>query len=265
MNRSAPKKSVQKTPKRSISTTTKQKKLKSTRKNSTKKSSSLTTTSKRSYNATEAFEQPTIHSEPNQPAQFGQSGHTLRVKKLYRKALREHFNWYGLQYDNWVNKTEELREQFELYRNLTDAGEIETVIKEAEVYLFKTEDPSPYRPLMHPQGGLWGRNEAPSRELLKPPPSQFVVGRDYHEEERVIRHLHASPDDPDYTPNVSAYAKKKVLDGEYWFDPVDPASYNETVVQYCATVGIPFTPVFEDIVETNDNKKHAKVTSSHDV
>jgi len=147
-----------------------------------------------------------------------------------------------VQYDNWLNHAESLRQEFEKNRNLTDAGEIETVIREAEVYLFQTQDPSPYRPIMHPQGGLWGRNEVPMREFLKPPPSTLVFGRDYHEEERVIRHLHADKHDVDYAPTIDAYAKMKILRGEYWFEPENPATLNPVVADYAEFAGIQFTP-----------------------
>jgi hypothetical protein len=218
-----------------------------TTKKQTKNTKKITTplvVAKRAFhpNPTEAFGNPTIHSEPNQPAEHGVSGHTLRVKKLYRKLLRDHFNWYGLQYDNWLNHAESLRQEFEKNRTLTDAGEIETVIREAEVYLFQTQDPSPYRPIMHPQGGLWGRNEVPMREFLKPPPSTLVFGRDYHEEERVIRHLHADKHDADYAPTIDAYAKMKILRGEYWFEPENPATLNPIVADYAEFAGIQFTP-----------------------
>jgi hypothetical protein len=211
---------------------------------STKKVATPLVVAKRAFhpNPDQAFGSPTIHSEPNQPAEHGISGHTLRVKKLYRKLLRDHFNWYGLQYDNWLNHAESLRQEFEKNRNLTDAGEIETVIREAEVYLFQTQDPSPYRPIMHPQGGLWGRNEVPMREFLKPPPSTLVFGRDYHEEERVIRHLHADKHDVDYAPTIDAYAKMKILRGEYWFEPENPATLNPVVADYAEFAGIQFTP-----------------------
>jgi len=211
---------------------------------STKKVATPLVVAKRAFhpNPDQAFGSPTIHSEPNQPAEHGVSGHTLRVKKLYRKLLRDHFNWYGLQYDNWLNHAESLRQEFEKNRNLTDAGEIETVIREAEVYLFQTQDPSPYRPIMHPQGGLWGRNEVPMREFLKPPPSTLVFGRDYHEEERVIRHLHADKHDVDYAPTIDAYAKMKILRGEYWFEPENPATLNPVVADYAEFAGIQFTP-----------------------
>lgn len=197
--------------------------------------------------ALEAHTVGSIHSPPSQPGQFMIPGHTLRVKKLYRKMLRDHFNWYGLQYDNWITHAGDLREEFEKNRNLTDAGQIETVIREAEVYLHETEDPGPYRPLMHPQGGLWGRNEAPSRELLKPPPSTFVADRDYHEEERVVRHLHAVKGSEDHVKDNAGYAKLKVLRGEYWFDPQEPGTYNPVVAEYCEMAGIPFMPDPEEV------------------
>ena len=233
-------KGLQASSKRKLATT------KPTKKQQFKKST--LTTAKRFNNTDPGFhphEQfliPSIHSEPNQPAAHGLSGHTIRVKKLYRKILRDQYNWRSLSWDGWVVAAQEVREEFEKYRNLTDVGEIETLIKEAEVYLWKTEDPSPYRPLMHPQGLLWGRNEPPGREMLKPPPSTFVEGRDYHEEERVIRHLHADPADPDYAPTLDRYAIMKIKRGEYWLDPTDPATINYPVQEYCAHAGIKFTP-----------------------
>lgn len=183
-----------------------------------------------------------VHSSPVDNLNNVIHPHTLRVKKLYRKMLRDHSNWYSAQYDNWIPQAEKLRGEFEKYRGLTDAGEIETVIREAEVYLFKTQDPMPYRPLAHPNGGLHDRNRPNFRDVLRPPPSTFVMDRDYHAEERVIRHLHAAEDDADFCKDDSAYGRMKVLRGEYWFDPNAPGTYNPTVVEYCASVGIPYMP-----------------------
>jgi hypothetical protein len=210
-------------------------------------------------------DQPTIHSDANQPAQFGQSGHQLRVKKLYRKMLKDHYNWFGLQQDNWVAEANNLRDKFEQYRHLTDVGEIETVIKEAEIYLAVTEDPNPYRPLMHPQGGIYGRNEPPFREVLKPHPSQYVYDRDYHEEERVVRHLHAAPHDPDYAPTPAKYAQLKIKRGEYWLDNDNPATINPVVQRYCEDVGIQYmaTIVHHDVSgDFLSDKKFVKVDAN---
>ena len=195
------------------------------------------------------FDRPTIHSEPNQPAQFGIPGHTLRVKKLYRKLLRDHWNWYGLNNDAWITRAAQLRDEFEKYRHITDVGEIETVIKEAEVYLFLTEDPNPYRPLMHPNGGVFGRNQPMPRGALTPPPSSWDCTRDYHEEERVVRYFHAAKDDVDYAPTESKYAELKIKRGEYWHDPANPATFDIVVADYCRLNGIKYEPNSDEILQ----------------
>lgn len=195
-----------------------------------------------------ASEEPTIHSSPNQPGGFGLTGHEIRVKKLYRKLLRDHWSWYGLNEDTWVVRAGQLRDEFEKYRNVTDVGEIETLIKEAEVYLYETEDPNPYRPLMHPNGGVFGRNEPLPRTVLRPVASMWDCDRDYHVEERTVRYLHAAPEDPDYAPTHSKYAVLKIKRGEYWHDPANPATFEPVVAEYCKLNGIKFEPNADEIV-----------------
>lgn len=201
---------------------------------------------KRSYQSnvmSPDFDQ-SIHSLPGQPAKHGIPGHKLRVMKLYRQMLRNTFDTYGSEYDDWTQRAQELHLKVAAVKNVEDVTTIETLIKDAETWLAESQHPNPYTPLMSPKGGLWGRNFPLPREALKPPLPEYEQGRNYNEEEMVVRHLHADPSDPDYAGSMAAYAALKVARGEH-VEPYPEAEnfvYNPVVVEYCQNNGIAYVP-----------------------
>ena len=181
-----------------------------------------TTSSHRHFYNEAQHPEISIHSPENTPGADDISPHTLRVKMLYLKLLRDYQSYYGFERDLMVQKIGELRNIFEEHRHEKDYGTVNTLIKHAEVFLYERGSPDPYTPLTNKNGGLYGRNRPLEREFLAPDPSIYVYGVDYGEEERTIRHLHDLEKNPLPTESTGSnedpfafYYTKQSPDDEY--------------------------------------------------
>ena len=71
------------------------------------------------------------------------ASHTIRVKTLYRHALKNLQNWTVWR-ELFIEKGFELRAQFDAQKKLTDPKMIEKVVSEAEAKLQELRHPDPY-------------------------------------------------------------------------------------------------------------------------
>jgi len=88
------------------------------------------------------------------------SQHTLLVKTLYRRILKEQLNW-DIGRDVWLRRAAETRHHFEKGRKLTDAGEINSVINMGRAWLIAWKHPDPYTIPTQSGGSSFQRNTAP--------------------------------------------------------------------------------------------------------
>ena len=71
------------------------------------------------------------------------ASHTIRVKTLYRHALKNLQNWTVWR-EMFIEKGFELRAQFDAQKKLTDPKMIEEVVSKAEAKLAELKHPDPY-------------------------------------------------------------------------------------------------------------------------
>ncbi len=71
--------------------------------------------------------------------------HTARVKTVYRRILKNYFDWFHLNRHTYAQKCTEVRDAFEAKRDLTDPGHIELAVREAEDHALRTLSGEPYR------------------------------------------------------------------------------------------------------------------------
>ena len=71
------------------------------------------------------------------------ASHTLRVTRLYRRSLKNLMNWVVWR-DLWIEKSLELRAEFDANKNVTDPRLIEKIVSEGEARLAELQHPDPY-------------------------------------------------------------------------------------------------------------------------
>jgi len=71
--------------------------------------------------------------------------HAARVKTVYRRILKNYFDWFHCSRHRYAEKCGEARDAFEAKRDLQDPGQIELAVREAEEYALRTLSGEPYR------------------------------------------------------------------------------------------------------------------------
>jgi NADH dehydrogenase (ubiquinone) 1 beta subcomplex subunit 9 len=69
--------------------------------------------------------------------------HKLEVCSLYRKAVRLARDWY-VAIDLWRSKAVEIRQQFDMNKNVTNPEHVQKLIQETKDLLEEYRHPSPY-------------------------------------------------------------------------------------------------------------------------
>ncbi|GMH43889.1 hypothetical protein BSKO_11823 [Bryopsis sp. KO-2023] len=96
------------------------------------------------------------------------------VLRLYREALRTCLSWRGSR-QHWFQEAREIRDQFEENRHVSDLGQIDRLIKQAEAELKEFTHPDPLRVPYVKGGSLYHRNP--------PIPTEMTMTYDYGREE----------------------------------------------------------------------------------
>jgi NADH dehydrogenase (ubiquinone) 1 beta subcomplex subunit 9 len=73
-----------------------------------------------------------------------QTAHRLYVKSLYKRSLKLSLDWY-IRRDLWRQKALEIRQQFELNKNVTSPKELQQIFAKTEKQLEEFAHPDPYK------------------------------------------------------------------------------------------------------------------------
>jgi NADH dehydrogenase (ubiquinone) 1 beta subcomplex subunit 9 len=73
-----------------------------------------------------------------------QTAHRLYVKSLYKRSLKLSLDWY-IRRDLWRQKALEIRQQFELNKNVTSPKELQQIFAKTEMQLEEFAHPDPYK------------------------------------------------------------------------------------------------------------------------
>ncbi|CAD1813406.1 Complex 1 protein (LYR family) protein [Candida parapsilosis] len=92
---------------------------------------------------------------------------TKRVSSLFRQALRTAFD-HSLKFDLYRAQTINIRSQFDANKHVSNAEELEHLIKLTEAKLKEWKHPDPYIPPCRPGGTKYQRNIPVAREPLVP-------------------------------------------------------------------------------------------------
>jgi len=100
--------------------------------------------------------------------------HVARVKTVYRRILKNYFDWFHLSRHRYAEKCTEARDAFEANRHLTDPGQIELAVREGEEHALRTLSGEPYRVQRLPGGNMFGRNVPFPLDFIKNPPRPII-------------------------------------------------------------------------------------------
>lgn len=73
-----------------------------------------------------------------------QTAHRLYVKSLYKRSLKLSLDWY-IRRDLWRQKALDIRQQFELNKNVTSPKELQQIFAKTEKQLEEFAHPDPYK------------------------------------------------------------------------------------------------------------------------
>lgn len=103
------------------------------------------------------------------------SQHTLLVKTLYRRILKEQLNW-AVGRDLWLQKALYTRAMFDEAKDLTEPGAIQSRVNAAKAWLIANKHPDPYTIPTQMGGSSFQRNAAPPLFTLDKQPDHPMPG-----------------------------------------------------------------------------------------
>lgn len=95
-----------------------------------------------------------------------------RIASLFRKAMRSAFD-NTVKFDAYRNATINIRQRIEANRHVSDAEELEQIVKAFKAELKDWEVPDPYIPPCRPGGTKFYRNAPDPRETEKLVPGDW--------------------------------------------------------------------------------------------
>ncbi|KAL1511799.1 hypothetical protein AB1Y20_005085 [Prymnesium parvum] len=84
------------------------------------------------------------------------SAHSLRVARLYRRALKDLMDWTVYR-DLFIHEAHKLRARFDAHKHVTNATLIEKLVSEGEKEYEEGKHPAPYKAPMNPGGSKYMR------------------------------------------------------------------------------------------------------------